>query len=367
MAQSLILVESDANGLRAALVVDRRMQAIEIDRTNSPSLVGGVMPAKVIRTVTGLGTTVKLAGGAEMLLDRGGDKRPLASGADLIVQIIKPPRGDKAGIASRSITLTGRALVHLPLEAGIKVSRRLDIDTDRRAALETMLAGFSGGWILRRTAAALSLEDIQSEAQAIALEGKHALAGKSKAPDAFRRLIGDYGASETLTIQVAGLAAKATFERWCAAFAPSLSAEIEIHPAGLFDRYDLDDAVAALAERQIALPGGASLVIDPTEALTAVDVNAGQQTNAVNVNLDAATEIARQLRLRHIGGIVVIDFVSMPRRQDQVRIGEALIVALADDPSQTYVLPMSALGLVEMTRERRGPGLEFAPFGTKIA
>jgi ribonuclease G len=367
MAQHLILVESDANGLRAALVVDRRMQAIEIDRTNKPTLVGAAMPAKVIRTVTGLGTTVKLTDGVEMLLDRGGDKRPLASGADIIVQVIRPPRGDKAGIASRSITLTGRGLVHLPLETGIKVSRRLDIGADRRAVLETMLAGFSGGWIVRRTAAALSLEDIQIEAHALALEGKLAAAGKSRAPDGFRRLIGDYGTCETVVIHVAGLAAKATVERWCTAFAPSLSAKVELQPAGLFDRYDLDDAVAALAERRIALSGGASLVVETTEALTVIDVNAGPQANVVTVNLDAAAEIARQARLRHIGGIVVIDFISMPRRQDQARIGEALSAALADDPSQTYVLPMSALGLVEMTRERRGPGLELCPLGTKIA
>ena len=135
--------------------------------------MGATTPAKVIRTVTGLGTTVKLADGTEMLLDKGGDKSPLASGADLIVQVIKPPRGDKAGVASRSITLTGRGLVHLPLETGIKVSRRLDIDVERRTALEAGLAGFSGGWIVRRTAAALSLDDIQVEARALALEDRN--------------------------------------------------------------------------------------------------------------------------------------------------------------------------------------------------
>jgi ribonuclease G len=298
-------------------------------------------------------------------LDRGGDKSPLASGADIIVQVIKPPRGDKAGIASRSITLTGRGLVHLPLESGIKISRRLDVDPDKRAALEVALAGFPGGWIVRRTAAALPQEEIQIEAQTLTLEGKRAATGISKASDAFRRLIGDYGTAEALAIHVAGLAGKAAVERWCAAFAPSLQSKIEMQPGGLFNRYDLDDAVAALAERRVALSGGASLVIETTEALTVIDVNAGPQANVVTVNLDAAAEIARQLRLRHIGGILVIDFISMPRRQDQARIGEALSAALADDPSQTYVLPMSALGLVEMTRERRGPGLELCPLGTK--
>jgi len=358
MAQSLILVESDSNGLRAALVTDRRLHGIEIDHAVKDTLVGATMPATVIRTIAGLGTTIKLADGREMLLDRGGDRSPLASGAGLIVQVTKPPRGTKAGIVSRSIALSGRALVHLPLESGVKTSRRLVMDVDRRASLEAMLAGLGGGWIVRRTAAALTLTEIQVEALSLIDDGKRAVAGKMKAPDAFRRLIADYGASEIFAVQVAGLAAKAAVERWCAAFAPGLSAKIDLQPSGLFDRYDLDSSIAALADRNITLPGGASLVIEGTEALTAIDVNAGPIANVVGVNLEAAREIARQLRLRHIGGIVVIDFISMPHKKDQERIVESLVDALADDPAQTYVLPMSAFGLVEMTRERRGPGLE---------
>jgi ribonuclease E/ribonuclease G len=169
-------------------------------------------------------------------------------------------------------------------------------------------------------------------------------------------LISDHGAEAIL---VSGLAAKAAVERWCAVFAPGFAVKVETQPAGAFDSHDLDEAITALGDRRVELPSGASLVIEATEALTAIDVNAGPEVNILSVNLTAAGEIARQLRLRHIGGIVVIDFISMPRRPDQARVVEALKEALADDPSQTHVLPMSAFGLVEMTRERRGPGLEF--------
>lgn len=98
-------------------------------------------------------------------------------------------------------------------------------------------------------------------------------------------------------------------------------------------------------------------MIEPTAALTAIDVNAGAAANALSVNLCAAREIARQIVLRHIGGIVVIDFISMTRSRDRDRTTEALRLAVAEDPSQVDILPMSAFGLVEMTRERRGPEL----------
>lgn len=353
MAQRRILVEADGAGLRAVLLVDGRLEAVEIDRG---SIVGAVISAKIIHTVAGLGTFVGLTDGTEFLLDRGGDKSPLPSGRDMVVQIAKPQRGGKVGIATAKISLTGRGVVHLPLESGIKFSRRLTIAPERRTAIEAFLAGLRGGWIVRRGASELNLEELGVEARALADEGRQAHAGGVAQPNAFRRLISDYGADAILA---SGLAAKAAVERWCAMFAPNLAAKIESQPAGAFDSHDLDEAIAALGDRRVELPSGASLFIEATEALTAIDVNAGPEANMLGVNLAATLEIARQLRLRHIGGIVVIDFISMPRRPDQTRVVEALKEALAEDPSQTHVLPMSAFGLVEMTRERRGPGLEF--------
>jgi ribonuclease G len=354
MSERLFLVESDQAGLRMALLEDRRLQAVELDRIARPTRVGSVATAKVVRTVVGLGTIVKLNDGTELLLDRGGPSTQ--AGDDIAVQVTRAPRGDKLGIASRAITLTGRGVVHLPRDSGIKFSRRLEIDDAKRAALEALVAGNPGGWIFRRSAAQSDVADFAAEIAALAAEGQGA---GITAPDAFRRLATDCGAEPPDRILVAGLAALRTVERWCRAFAPSLEARIEPAEAGLFDLHDLDQAISALAEPRVPLPGGASLVIEPTEALTVIDVNAGPEANALSVNLAAADEIGRQLRLRHIGGIVVIDFISMTRPRDRDRIVEALKAAVADDLAQTYIVPMSALGLVEMTRERRGPGLEF--------
>ncbi|HLG88805.1 MAG TPA: ribonuclease E/G, partial [Alphaproteobacteria bacterium] len=212
------------------------------------------------------------------------------------------------------------------------------------------------------SAASLAGEaDWRAEIAALAAEGARVAAGASlPAPDAARRLLRDHGLPAPDGIRVAGPAASKSVLRWCEAFAPSLLSRIEQHSGAgaLFDLHDVDSAVDALAQPRVPLPGGASLIIERTQALTAIDVNSGSEANALAVNLAAAQEIARQLRLRHIGGIVVIDFISLPRAEDRSRTEVALAAALASDPARTQILPMSRLGLVELSRERRGPELE---------
>jgi ribonuclease E/ribonuclease G len=412
MSGRLFVVESSPKGLRAAMLVDGRLYAVEIDRTDRPSLVGAVVEAKVVRAIPGLGTILAMADGTELLLER--EKTAPVSGQIVTVQVTKAARGEKLATAKRDIALTGRALIHLPLNlapspqrpkvancvtqtaafggggegrgegvfeqaisrkgalpnvpqpphpvplpAGarekenraqaVKFSRRLIINEAQRAVLLSHFAGQPGGWIVRRTAGLADPADLAAEIANLPYQS---------APNAFARLAGDNSLPPPDRILVDGLAAKRTAERWCAAFAPSLLSRIE-SGAAVFDHYDLDSAIEALADARINLPGGGSLIIEPTEALTVIDVNSGSDSNILNANLEAISEIARQLRLRHIGGIVVIDFISMAKPRDRDRVMAALDAALADDPAQTHILPMSAFGLVEMTRERRGPGLEF--------
>jgi ribonuclease E/ribonuclease G len=347
----LFLVESGPKGLRAAMIADGRLYAVEIDRADRPSPVGAVVEAKVVRTLPGLGTILAMADGTELLLER--EKTAPISGATVTVQVTKAARDEKLATATRNIALTGRGLIHLPLENGIKFSRRLTLDEPSRAAIAAQLAGTKGGWIVRRTAGLADPADLAVEIANLP---------SGSAPDAFARLAGDNSLPSPDRILADGLAAKRTAERWCAAFAPSLLPRIESE-AAVFDHYDLDSAIEALANKRVKLPGGGSLTIEPTEALTVIDVNSGSDSNIVSVNLEAVSEIDRQLRLRHIGGIVVIDFISMAKPRDRDRVMDALDVALADDPAQTHILPMSAFGLVEMTRERRGPGLAL---GTQV-
>jgi len=208
MSGRLFLVESDRAGLRAAMVVDRRLEAVEIDRAAHPTQVGSVIAAKVIRTVQGLGTTIKLPDGAEMLLD--GGRGALAAGEALTVQIARGPRGDKLGVASRAVALTGRGIVHLPFDSGVKISRRLEIGPETRAALEALVAGAPGGWIFRRSADRIDPHDFAAEIATLAAEGQGASALQPgvTAPDAFRRLATDYPVPDR--ILAAGLVAQRT-------------------------------------------------------------------------------------------------------------------------------------------------------------
>jgi ribonuclease E/ribonuclease G len=327
------------------MVVEGKLQAVEIDCADRPSPVGAVVEAKVVRAIPGLGTILAMADGTELLLER--EKTALVSGAIVTVQVTKAARGEKLATATRAIALTGRALIHLPMENTVKFSRRLTLDESGRAAIAAQLAGAQGGWIVRRTAGLADPADLAAEIANLP---------SGSAPDAFARLAGDNSLPPPDRILVDGLAAKRTAERWCAAFAPSLLPRIESE-AAIFDLYDLDSAIESLADARVNLPGGGSLIIEPTEALTVIDVNAGSDSNILSVNIAAVSEVARQLRLRHIGGIVVIDFISMAKPRDRDRVMAALDAALADDPAQTHILPMSAFGLVEMTRERRSPGL----------
>ena len=362
MTGRILVVESDAAGLRAALVVGNRLEALEIDRVDRPTRVGEVTIAKASQAIHGLGMLVKLGQGPELLLERGRDKVQPAAGDRLTVQIARDPRGEKLGVARREIALAGPALVHLPFETGIMSSRRLRIGDERLQSFQARLAGYPGGWVLRRRAGHVTEEDFDAECKALAGEGESLRPPMPglPAPDAFRRLAADYGGPSLDAIQVAGAEAERSVMSWCAAFAPSLLDRIERHaaPPGLFDQHDLDSAIGMLSEPRVPLAGGGSLMIERTEALTAIDVNSGRESSVLAVNLTAASEISRQLRLRHIGGIIVVDFISMNRPRDRDNVTAALAAAMADDAAQTHILPMSPLGLIEMTRERRGPELE---------
>jgi ribonuclease E/ribonuclease G len=355
MSERLFLVESDAKGLRAALVENRRLQAIEIDRGPHTRQVGSVQPARVVRAARGLGTFIRLDDGREFLLDSEINK----TNQSLVVQIRRLPRGGKLGTASQSVSLAGHGVIHLPFDSGTHFSRRLTADRSRQMELTAAVVDRSGGWIFRQTAALVPGEDLAAEIAALAADGAAARSGVTiEGPDAFRRLASDYGAPVPDRVLTAGMAAKKAVEAWCDRFAPGLKARVVAAEPGLFDHYDLDEAIAGLAKSRAPLAGGGWLSIEPTEALVVVDVNSGHEKNILSANLEAVDEIARQLKLRHLGGLIAIDFISMNRPADRARVVAALKSAMANDPARVHILPMSAFGLVEMTRERRGPGLE---------
>jgi ribonuclease E/ribonuclease G len=173
------------------------------------------------------------------------------------------------------------------------------------------------------------------------------------------RLLSELGGRPVGAVVVGDPAAERVLRAWAEGAAPDLADRIVASggPPGPIEAADLEDEIAALSSPVAPLSAGGSLVIERTEAMWVVDVNAGGIRNALAANLEAAAETARQIRLRNAGGVVVVDTVSLDRPEDRQRVLDAFAAAVADDPAGTHVYGMSRLGLVEMTRTRRGPDL----------
>ncbi len=385
MSRIELLIDQDGPLTRAAVLADGRLTDLHIDHADRPSLLGHVFLGRVERIVTGLeGAFVDLGGGVSGLLIAADARNPdgsrpkqrperigalLRAGQSIIVQVKADAHGAKGPSLTMDVTLPGRFLIHAPFGRDVAVSKRLGTGPARAALSQRVQALVSGsGWIVRAGAASASDAALTLDAEALILLWRGVQTDAAKGgpprllrpgPDApARALIEQSGAAlDAILIDGEALARRVT--GWCDDRAPDLSPLIARHapPTRLFDLRDLDGAIADLLDVRVALPRGGSLVIERTEALTVIDVNAGERGNPLDVNLDAAAEIARHLRLRNIGGIIVVDFVNMRARSDAERVLAALADAVDGDPTQTQVYGMSKLGLVELTRARRGTPL----------
>ncbi len=388
-----ILVDRDGPLTRAAVLTDGRLTDLYIDHAERPSLLGHVFLGRVERIATGLdGAFVDLGTGKSGLLSaldaRGPKGRPkakgerignlLRTGQTVLVQVKADATGAKGPTLTMDITLPGRFLVHAPLGRDVAVSKRLGSGPERAdLARRVQDVAPGAGWIVRAGAAAAPDGLLAAESDALHLAWRQIRDAAERGggpslllpgPDAPRRALIEHGAGNPSRITVDDAALARDLAVWCADRAPDLEERVEpfdarrlVAPSDgrqrLFDLRDLDAEIETLLGTRVPLSGGGSLVIERTEAMTVVDVNAGERGNPLDVNLEAAAEIARQLRLRNVGGIVVVDFVNMRNRGDSERLLNALSRAVEDDPAQTQVYGLSKLGLVEMTRARRGTAL----------
>nr|WP_247887937.1 ribonuclease E/G [Azospirillum brasilense] len=370
-----------------------RLTDLYIDHAERPSLLGHVFLGRVERIATGLdGAFVDLGTGKSGLLSaldaRGPKGRPkakgerignlLRTGQTVLVQVRADATGAKGPSLTMDITLPGRFLVHAPLGRDVAVSKRLGSGPERTELARRIQDIAPGtGWIVRAGAATAPDGLLAAESDALHLAWRQVRDAAERGggpsllltgPDAPRRALIEHGAAAPSRIIVDDAALARDLADWCADRAPDLEERVEPFDARLlaapsdgrqrlFDLRDLDAEIETLLGTRVPLSGGGSLVIERTEAMTVVDVNAGERGNPLDVNLEAAAEIARQLRLRNAGGIVVVDFVNMRNRGDAERLLNALSRAVEDDPAQTQVYGLSKLGLVEMTRARRGTAL----------
>lgn len=374
-----LLIDQRGPLRRCAMLSDGILTDLALDHTERPAWLGAIVLGRVTRVVAGLDAAFVEFGDSTPGFLSAADIRPgrrdarigqlLRTGQMIMAQVKADAHDGKGAVLTMDLSLPGRFLVYTPLGDGIHISKRLGKGPEVQALRQRLSATLpnQGGWIVRAEALSADPALVLGEAEALladAYRAQRAAGGTSPAtllpaPDAIRRALVELPRDGLTEIAVEGPEMLAAVKSTALALAPDLLPLIVPHkaPRPLFDQGDADSAIAALTDRRIDLGQGGSLVIDRTEALTVIDVNSGERGNPLATNLDACMEIARQLRLRNIGGIVVVDFVNMARASDREAVIQRLSSAVADDPVATHVYGMSRLGLVEVTRARRGPPL----------
>src|ERR1700677_4719808 len=303
----------------------------------------------------------------------------LKAGQTILCQVTKNPIGAKGARLTQEVSLPGRFAVLVPNSSAFGISKRLG-DNERRRLRRIIdeVKPPGHGMIVRTAAEGVSADELQRDVETL-LEQWNAIEPASKSSDAPGLLYREPELSvrilrEELNAEYRGVVIddRALFEQvrdYVRAVSPELSDRVEyydpeVEGLPIFERYHVHEQLHKALDRKVWLPSGGSLIIERTEALTVIDVNTGKNVGKTNLeetvyrnNLEAAEEVARQLRLRDIGGIIVIDFIDMEIRENRDKVAAALRNALARDKTRTQVFDISELGLVEMTRKRVSEGL----------
>ena len=396
-----LLVEGDPHQTRLAVLEAGRLVEFFVERHRGRGLVGNIYKGRVRRVLPGMRAAFVDLGLArdgylyleEMAVDEsgapGGDGRRTSPGVpwrgqEVVVQIARERLADKGPRVTTEITLPGRYLVLTPLAGRLGISRRIE-DPDERARLKTVaLEGWGDaleatGCIVRTAAAGAPAEDLGREYELLAevwreIEGR---AAATAAPALLHqeeelavRVIRDHFGEDFGALLVDGADAHRVIREYLGRVQPELVTRLEKSRRGLFDRYRIDAAVDAALEPRAPLPSGGYLVINQTEALVAIDVNSGRDVGpgdfrdtVLRTNLEAVAEAVRQIRLRDLSGILVIDLIDMEHEEDRRAVFARLELELRKDRARKRVLEISEFGLVQLTRQRRRENLERALMG----
>ncbi len=298
----------------------------------------------------------------------------LKKGQTLPVQVTKEPISTKGCRVTAQISLPGRFLVYMPYASRVGVSRKIE-SREQRAKLREMVTRLlpedAGGVIVRTVAEGVTEEHFKREIDALLNQWRKVKRKQlyvRKPPALLQReasltrgLIRDVFSDKVDALHVDSNEVYHEVEQYLDGVDPELMSRVHLYeePLPLFDKYDIETEIKSLFRARVDLPTGGSLVIQPTEALVSIDVNTGRYTGKkdpektiLRTNLEAAREIARQLRLRDLGGIIVCDFIDMESRGNRERVLQELRAHLGRDRARTKALAVSDLGLVEMTRQR---------------
>ncbi len=390
-----ILMNIESYEKRVAVLDNGTLQEIHIERQNQQGIVGNIYKGRIQRVLPGM-----QAAFVDIGLERAGflhvaDVMPICSdeqeaidlnsaeadvrkwlcqGQELLVQVLKEPLGTKGARLTAHLSLASRYLVYMPDLNHIGISLRLTNETERQRLQDQMQQALENtepkGFIVRTVAEGVAIgalkkdilflqnlwQDILDTACTVTNPGL--VYQDLNLP---MRIIRDIATQEVDEISIDDADTYSALCNFADKFVPGARDKMHLYQSHrlLFDRYGIEQDLEKALDRQVNLKSGGYLVIDQTEAMTTIDVNTGGYVGKVNLeetifktNLEAAHAIGRQLRLRNLGGIIVIDFIDMNQQEHKQAVMDALENVLAHDSARTTVMPMSDLGLVEMTRKR---------------
>lgn len=345
-------------------IEEQRTMAERLSQTEGPKRIGEVIPDE-LSTLT---ETVDMKFRPDIKI-----QDFLKEGDEIVVQIAKEPISTKGPRVTRHITLAGRHIVYMPFIEHTGVSRRIESEEERRRLKDILdtIRPESVGVIARTNAEGQSYKILKNDFNSLVKIWKDVqkkLEKEAKAPmplhedlSFIQRALRDITDEDVDQIVVDSKSAAKQAEKFIEKYIPHHQAKIKYYDSEtpLFEHYSIDIEIERALSNQVFLKSGGSINVDQTEALVSIDVNTGKfvgkktlEDTILKTNLEAVKEISYQLRLRNCGGIIIIDFIDMEKEEHRQSVYSALLEALKKDRAKTNVLPISGLGLVEMTRKR---------------
>ena len=396
-----LLINITPQETRIAFVENGVLQEVHIERARKRGLVGNIYRGKVCRVLPGMQAAFVDIGldrtaflHASDIVSQGNgvscnDNEPrrqeqiaalLHEGQEVVVQVVKDPLGTKGARLTTHLSIPSRYLVFMPSCQHVGISQKIETEEERKRLkgyVESRMEEFgSGGYIIRTAAEGVGEEALEKDLvflDKLWRSLQERLADKGGANLVYEdmplvmRTMRDLVDVDIEKVRIDSRETFLKVEKFAGKFIPGLARSIE-HYAGerpIFDIYAIEDEIQRALERKVQLKSGGYLIIDQTEAMTTIDVNTGAFVGHRNLeetifktNLEAAQSIARQLRLRNLGGIIIIDFIDMSDPEHRRQVLRSLEKALERDHAKTHISEVSNLGLVEMTRKRTRESLE---------
>jgi ribonuclease G len=394
-----MLVNVAPRETRAAIVEQGVLQDLHIERASRRGIVSNLYKGTVSRVLPGMQAAFIDIGLERTAFLHVGDisasrpeetvvgfprvddiRRLVSQSEEILVQVVKEPIGAKGARLTTFVALPSRYLVYLPRGEGVGVSSRIEEEAERarlRQLVEELAAGTqTGGYIVRTAAQGAERQAFEEDMAYLTRLWAHVQERASRAAPGqlvhedlalSLRMLRDELSRGVERVLVDSPREHARMLEFARVFAPEALPRIELYTGArpLFDLHGIEEEIARALDRKVPLKSGGHVVFDQTEAMTTIDVNTGAYVGHRNLeetifrtNLEAAVAIARQLRLRNLGGIIIIDFIDMEDEAHRRQVIAALERGLAGDRAQTHIASLSPLGLVEMTRKRTRESLE---------